>query len=69
MNALVNNPVGNIFLTNIQRVYEKRNQSASIEDEDLTDYFLGKKVTLDTRDSAIDLNEIIGEVDELMVLK
>lgn len=66
--ALVTKPVGNIFLTNIQRVYEKRNQGASIDDVDITDYFLGKKVTLDTRDSAIDLNEVIGEVDELMVL-
>jgi len=34
----------------------------------VSDYFLGKKVTLDTRDSYIDLNEIIGEVDELVVL-
>jgi len=66
--ALVSNLVGNIFLTNIQRVYEKRNQSASIEDEDLSDYFLGKRVNLDTRESDIDLNEIIGEVNELVVL-
>jgi type III restriction enzyme len=66
--ALVSNKVGNIFLTNIQRVYEKRNKEASLEDEDVSDYFLGKKVTLDTRESDIDLNEIIGEVDELVVL-
>jgi type III restriction enzyme len=66
--ALVTKNVGNIFLTNIQRVYEKRNKETSLEDEDVSDYFLGKKVTLDTRDSEIDLNEIIGEVDELVVL-
>ncbi len=57
--ALVTKNIGNIFLTNIQRVYEKRNREASLEDEDVSDYFLGKKVTLDTRDSDIDLNEII----------
>jgi type III restriction enzyme len=67
-NALVSSPIGNIFLTNIQRVYEKRNQGASLDDDELTDYFLGKKVTLDTRDSDIDLNEIIGEVNELVIL-
>ena len=66
--ALVHNKIGNIFLTNIQRVYEKRNREASLGDEDTSEYFLGKKVTLDTRDSDIDLNEIIGEVDELVVL-
>jgi type III restriction enzyme len=66
--ALVSNPTGNVFLTNIQRVYEKRNTAASLNDEDLTDYFLGQKVTLDTRESDIDLNEIIGEVNELVVL-
>jgi type III restriction enzyme len=66
--ALVHNKIGNIFLTNIQRVYEKRNKDATIDDDDVSDYFLGKKVTLDTRDSYIDLNEIIGEVDELVVL-
>jgi len=66
--ALVHNKIGNIFLTNIQRVYEKRNKEANLDDDDVSDYFLGKKVTLDTRDSDIDLNEIIGEVDELVVL-
>ena len=66
--ALVHNKIGNIFLTNIQRVYEKRNKEANFDDDDVSDYFLGKKVTLDTRDSDIDLNEIIGEVDELVVL-
>lgn len=66
--ALVSSQTGNIFLTNIQRVYERKNQKASFEDENLEEYFLGKKVTLDTRDSYVDLNEIIGEVDELMVL-
>jgi type III restriction enzyme len=66
--ALVSNSIGNVFLTNIQRVYEKRNKESSFEDDDMSDYFLGKKVTLGTRDSDIDLNELIGEVDELVVL-
>ena len=34
----------------------------------MTDYFLGQEVTLDTRDSGIDLNDIIGEVNELVVM-
>ena len=33
---------GNLFLTNIHRVYESGSEP-SFEDEDTTDYFLGKK--------------------------
>src|SRR6185437_7574307 len=33
-------PVGNLFLTNIHRVYLGETNEPSLEDEDLTDYFL-----------------------------
>jgi type III restriction enzyme len=66
--ANVRNSTGNIFLTNIQRVYEKKSQTASLEDSDLSSYFLGSKLNLGTRESDVDLNDIIGEVTELLVL-
>lgn len=66
--ATVSRGIGNLFLTNIQRVYEKRNTNPALSDEDTADYFLGKKSNLSTRDSDIDLNDVIGEVNELVVL-
>ena len=59
---------GNIFLTNIHRVYEGDIKEASFEDEDASDYFLGSKVVGKTNDSKIDLGEIVRDVDELMVI-
>lgn len=59
---------GNIFLTNIHRVYEGDIKDASLEDEDLSDYFLGNKVVGKTNESKIDLGEIVRDVDELMVI-
>ena len=35
---------GNIFLTNIHRVYEGSINEASFDDEDTSDYFLGTKL-------------------------
>lgn len=60
--------VGNIFLTNIHRVYESNESIASFEDSDTTDYFLGSKPVGKTNDSKVDLGEIIRDVDELVVL-
>ncbi|HEY4496266.1 MAG TPA: DEAD/DEAH box helicase family protein, partial [Candidatus Paceibacterota bacterium] len=59
---------GNIFLTNIHRVYEGNINEVSFEDEDTSDYFLGDKVVGKTNDSKIDLGEIVRDVDELMVI-
>jgi len=59
---------GNIFLTNIHRVYEGNINEASFEDEDTSDYFLGNKVVGKTNDSKIDLGDIVRDVDELMVI-
>ena len=62
--------VGNIFLTNIHRVYLGEAPEPSLEDEDLREYFLrpfGPKPAGKTNDSNTDLGEIIREVEELAV--
>ena len=62
--------VGNLFLTNIHRVYLADIPEPSLEDDDLRDYFLspfGAKPTGRTTDSRTDLGEIVREIDELAV--
>lgn len=59
---------GNIFLTNIHRVYASNIEEASFDDDDTRDYFFGKRPTGKTTDSKIDLAEIVREIDELVVL-
>jgi len=59
---------GNIFLTNIHRVYQGTEDVASFADEDTTDYFLGKKPTGATNESKLDLGDIVRNIDELVVL-
>ena len=63
----VTNPVGNIFLTNIHRVYERYDKEPSKDDENTTDYFLGKRPVGQTTDSKIDLGDIVRDIDELVV--
>jgi type III restriction enzyme len=61
---------GNLFLTNIHRVYLNEVPEPSLEDDDLRDYFLdpfGPKPVGKTTDSKTDLGEIIREVEELAV--
>ena len=61
---------GNLFLTNIHRVYLGENIEPSLEDDDLTDYFLepfGSKPVGKTTDSHTDLGELVREIDELAV--
>ena len=61
---------GNLFLTNIHRVYLGDVREPSLEDEDLRDYFLdpfGPKPVGKTTDSKTDLGEIVREIDELAV--
>ena len=60
-------PLGNIFLTNIHRVYSGNDLPPSYEDEDTTEYFLGNKPVAKTTDSKIDLGDIVRGVDELVV--
>ncbi len=59
---------GNIFLTNIHRVYEGAVESASFDDPDTTNYFLGKKPIGSTNESKLDVGDIVRNVDELIVL-
>lgn len=59
---------GNIFLTNIHRVFEGDVKEASFDDEDTSDYFLGNKPVTKTNESRIDLGEIVRDVDELIVI-
>ena len=58
---------GNIFLTNIHRVFEG-SPTPSPEDEDLTDYFLGAKPVAKTTQKMIDLGDIARSIDSLVVL-
>ncbi|MFH1973481.1 MAG: DEAD/DEAH box helicase family protein [Patescibacteria group bacterium] len=59
---------GNIFLTNIHRVYQSDVGEASFADEDVSSYFLGAKPVGKTNESKVDLGDIVRNVDELMVL-
>ncbi len=58
---------GNIFLTNIHRVYESNNSTPSYQDEDTKDYFLGKKPTGETQESKVNLSDIVRDINELVV--
>ncbi|PZO54164.1 MAG: type III restriction endonuclease subunit R [Alphaproteobacteria bacterium] len=63
-------PTGNIFLTNIHRVYLGEVTEPSLEDDDLTDYFLspfGDRPVGNTTDNRTDLGELVREIDELAV--
>jgi len=59
---------GNIFLTNIHRVYEGATEAAGFDDQDTADYFLGKKPAGATNESKIDLGDIVRNVEELVIL-
>ena len=64
----VTQKTGNIFLTNIHRVYAGDDSIPSADDEDMMDYFLGKRPSGATTDQKVDLGMIVREIDELMVL-
>jgi type III restriction enzyme len=59
---------GNIFLTNIHRVFEGDVKDSSVEDEDTSAYFLGDKPVTKTSDSTVDLGMIVRDIDELIVI-
>ncbi|MDD2328858.1 MAG: DEAD/DEAH box helicase family protein, partial [bacterium] len=61
-------PIGNIFLTNIHRVYAGDDTPASPDDDNTMDYFLGKRPSGATTDSKVDLSMIVRDIDELMIL-
>jgi len=64
----ITRPTGNIFLTNIHRVYAGDDIPPSPDDENTMDYFLGKRPSGATTDSKVDLGMIVRDIDELMVL-
>ena len=64
----VTRKTGNIFLTNIHRVYSGNDVEPSADDDDTMDYFLGKRPTGATTDSKVDLGDIVRDIDELVVL-
>ena len=59
---------GNLFLTNIHRVYAGNDIDPSFEDDNLEDYFLGTRPTGKTNESKIDLGMIVREINELVVI-
>src|SRR5467141_2774118 len=64
----ITRPTGNVFLTNIHRVYAGDDAPASPDDEDTMQYFLGKRPSGATTDSKVDLGMIVRDIDELVVL-
>ena len=64
----VTRPIGNIFLTNIHRVYSGNDIPPSPNDDNTMDYFLGKRPSGATTDSKVDLGMIVRDIDELMIL-
>ncbi len=64
----ITNNIGNIFLTNIHRVYSGNDIQSSAADDNSMDYFLGPKPTGATNDSKVDLSRIVREIDEIMVI-
>jgi len=59
---------GNIFLTNIQRIYSSKEKVPNPEDENTMDYFLGEKPVPKTTDTKVNLGEIVRDINELMIL-
>jgi type III restriction enzyme len=59
---------GNVFLTNIHRVYAGDDIPPSPDDENTMDYFLGKRPSGATTDSKVDLGMIVRDIEELAVL-
>jgi type III restriction enzyme len=59
--------MGNLFLTNVHRVYEGP-LAASLEDDDLASYFLGPKPVGKTTARMIDLGDVVRELNDLVVL-
>jgi len=60
-------PTGNLFLTNIHRLYEG-DSVLSIDDDDATDYFLGPKPVTKTTQNVLDVGDVVRSLDDLVVL-
>ena len=53
----------NLFITNIHRVYESDSKTPSFNDENTTDYFLGKKPVGATNESKVDVAMIVRDIE------
>ena len=60
-------PSGNLFLTNIHRIYDDA-PGATAEDEDLSDFFLGRKPVTKTTQKQISAGEVVRSLEDLVVL-
>jgi type III restriction enzyme len=67
-NVNVTRPTGNIFLTNIHRVYASDDSVPSPGDPNLMDYYLGDRPVGKTTDSTVDLGDIVRDIEELVVI-
>ncbi|MEO6749130.1 MAG: DEAD/DEAH box helicase family protein, partial [Casimicrobiaceae bacterium] len=66
----VQRDVGNLFLTNVHRVFLGDVREPALDDDDLRDYFLapfGPKPVGKTNDSRTDLGEVVREIEELAI--
>jgi type III restriction enzyme len=66
--VMLTESVGNIFLTNIHRVYESKDKIPSVDDEDVMDYFLGNKPNIKKLSGEVELEDIVRDIEELMVI-
>ena len=67
-NVMLTEKVGNIFLTNIHRVYESKDKTPSLDDENVMDYFLGSRPNLKKIKGTVELEDIVRDIEELMVI-
>ena len=58
---------GNLFVTNVHRIFEAP-AAPSVNDENLTDYFLGPAPAKNTTEKMLDLGSIVRSIDDLIVL-
>ncbi len=58
---------GNLFLTNIHRVYSGESAPSEVDD-DLSDFFLGVKPRGRTNEQKLDLSGVVSSVSDLVVL-
>jgi type III restriction enzyme len=59
---------GNIFLTNIHRVFESDVKEYDADDEDASEYFLGDKPVTKTNQGTVDLGMVVRDIDELIII-
>ena len=59
---------GNIFLTNVHRIYTADDIPSAPEDDNTMNYFLGTKPSGATSDSKVDLGIVIRDIEELVVI-